>query len=217
MGRKDGKENNGREAHVRNYKTNGAPLHAGGKVTDAQQHVPTFLTTTDLTFGIRVVEFGPLVVGSSFAKKLWRASEEEVQKGAQGIPCTGSGAVRMDIMKTRSQETVVRSQKVKNAASGTLTAATGTVAVPERWEGGAPEVGKGGSKARFFSTRMAFFPGSSHDFPAFPAFSHLIFILWPSGARIHRRDPEVQRVEANALRLVAATQPRSGEAPRIYV
>ena len=152
--------------------------------------------TAGLDFGIECDTVVASVVGPSFAKKLWRASGEEVQKERRASRVR-EAALCIDTMKTRSQESEAGSQKAKNAVGGTLTAATGTVAVPEtEWKGGPRREGKWacvGASGREWSI-----PHSSArlDAPK-TALAHLgpppPTSFFPSGGEIHRGDTETQR------------------------
>src|SRR6266404_9171176 len=77
-------------------------------------------------------------------------------------------------MKTRIQHPEYRIQKAEGRATdGTRTKrSVEPIFGVQRWEEGGPEVGKRGKK----DGRGRVFPAFSHHFPAFPTFSHFIFI-----------------------------------------
>ena len=62
----------------------------------------------------------------------WWLDEEDVPRENGTHPAYGRRRVCFDIMNTRSQETEPGSEMAENAVGGTPSAATGTVALPER-------------------------------------------------------------------------------------
>ena len=84
-----------------------------------------------------------------------------------------------------------------------------------KWKPGSGKRREGGDESgRFFPP----FPGISGHFPPFPTFSHFIFILWPSGARFHRRGAETQSQAELGTKLgkLRSGAKRGRESPRKF-
>src|SRR6266404_4613414 len=88
----------------------------------------------------------------------------------------------------------------------------------DRSPGTGTEMGAAGKRREGGDESGRFFPTFSRDFRAFPTFSHFIFILWPSGARFHRRGAETQSQAELGTKLgkLRSGAKRGRESPRKF-